>query len=72
MGEPASASEPVLVAREEFDWLIDGEMVHVAVGERVAASHPIAQKRPEAFERVEGARFGVEQTTAAPGERRNR
>lgn len=56
----------MLVARAQFVAEIDGKNVVVLPGARFPASSAVAKARPEMFEAA------IEQTTAAPGEKRKR
>jgi hypothetical protein len=63
-------------AKEGFGTMYNGEQIHVAAGEIVSAGHDLLKRREELFEPVENfGRFdnaGVEQATAAPGEKRGK
>ena len=64
-------------AKESFVTMFNDEQVSVAAGEIVPAGHPLLKRREDHFEPVENwGRWdlepapGVEQATAAPGEKR--
>lgn len=64
----------IYVARESFVCEIDGIPYHVTRGERVRAGHPLLNAQRGQFESVDSTVTydmpAVEQTTAAPGEKR--
>lgn len=66
-----TSEEDVYVAKDSFITEFNGEVIRIHKGvDRVAAGHPILIGREHLFEKA-GLRFGVEQATAAPGERRD-
>lgn len=66
---------PILSARDSFIGEAGGEKLDIRKGDLFEASHPAVKKWPDLFEPVR-FRFpssgGVEQATAAPGEKRKR
>ncbi len=70
----ATQKPTLLVAREGFVGGLDGKDIYIEKGDLVEADHPIVKKWPELFE-APLLRFpvrGIEQATAAPGEKRKR
>lgn len=63
---------PVFIATRSFAVEIDGRVVMVKQDKtRVAGDHELVRAFPERFQQAEDSvNFGVEQATAAPGEKR--
>lgn len=66
------SKDPIMVATTSFSTEIDGRPEPINAGlSRLRASHPIVRQNPEFFKPVEDAvDFEVEETTAAPAEKR--
>jgi hypothetical protein len=65
-------TDEILVARESFTTMLDGETVTVHAGAtRVREGHPLLEGREELFEPLE-IQYDIEQATDAPGEKRSR
>ncbi len=61
----------IYVAKHSFAAEVDGESVFVNAGERVRSGHPLLAAQGDFFEPVDQTvHYDVEQTTAAPGEKR--
>lgn len=65
----------IFSARDSLVGEVDGETLDIRKGDLFESSHPAVKKWPDLFEPVRfrfPARAGVEQATAAPGEKRKR
>lgn len=61
----------IYVAKTAFSCELDGERLTINKGERVRAGHALLRAQAEYFEPADTTvAYDVEQTTAAPGEKR--